>query len=78
MEQGVFIDVILAALFAVFGIMGRRFWQLIDQLRGEDRVLHDRITKVQTGYVQKADFDTAVDRILNRIDKMEEKLLHKE
>ena len=82
METGAMFDVILGLLMLGVGMMMRRFWQLVDNLRDSDMVLHNRITKVQTEtlsmYVQKHDFEQAVDRILSRIDRMEETLLHRE
>jgi len=81
-ETGAMFDVILGLLMLGVGMMMRRFWQLVDNLRDSDMVLHNRITKVQTEtlsmYVQKHDFEQAVDRILSRIDRMEETLLHRE
>ena len=72
----------LGILMLGIGMMMRRFWQLVDNLRESDMTLHNRITKVQTEtlsmYVQKQDFEQAVDRILSRIDRMEETLLHRE
>lgn len=82
METGVMLDAVLGILMLGIGMMMRRFWQLVDNLRESDMTLHDRITKVQTEtlsmYVQKQDFEQAVDRILSRIDRMEETLLHRE
>ena len=80
METGAMFDAILGILILGIGMIMRRFWQLTDDLRASDMVLHNRITKVQTEtlstYVQKQDFEQAVDRILSRIDRMEETLLH--
>jgi len=82
METGVMLDAVLGILMLGIGMMMRRFWQLVDNLRESDMTLHNRITKVQTEtlsmYVQKQDFEQAVDRILSRIDRMEETLLHRE
>jgi len=82
METGVMLDSVLGLLILGVGMVMRRFWQLVDNLRESDMVLHNRITKVQTEtlsmYVQKQDFEQAVDRILSRIDRMEETLLHRE
>ncbi len=82
METGVMLDAVLGLLMLGTGMMMRRFWQLVDNLRESDMILHNRITKVQTEtlsmYVQKQDFEQAVDRILSRIDRMEETLLHRE
>jgi len=82
METGVMLDAVLGLLILGVGMVMRRFWQLVDNLRESDMILHNRITKVQTEtlsmYVQKQDFEQAVDRILSRIDRMEETLLHRE
>ena len=82
METGVMLDAVLGILMLGIGMMMRRFWQLVDNLRESDMTLHNRITKVQTEtlsmYVQKQDFEQAVDRILSRIDRMEATLLHRE
>ena len=82
METGVMLDAVLGLLMLGVGMMMRRLWQLVDNLRESDMILHNRITKVQTEtltmYVQKQDFEQAVDRILSRIDRMEETLLHRE
>ena len=82
METGAMFDAILGILILGIGMIMRRFWQLTDDLRASDMVLHNRITKVQTEtlstYVQKQDFEQAVDRILSRIDRMEETLLHRD
>ena len=82
METCVMLDAVLGLLMLGIGMMMRRFWQLVDNLRESDMILHNRITKVQTEtlsmYVQKQDFEQAVDRILSRIDRMEETLLHRE
>ena len=82
METGVMLDAVLGILILGVGMVMRRFWQLVDNLRESDMTLHNRITKVQTEtlsmYVQKQDFEQAVDRILSRIDRMEETLLHRE
>ena len=82
METGVMLDAVLGLLILGVGMMMRRFWQLVDNLRESDMILHNRITNVQTEtlsmYVQKQDFEQAVDRILSWIDRMEETLLHRE
>ena len=82
METGVMLDAVLGILILGVGMVMRRFWQLVDNLRESDMTLHNRITKVQTEtlsmYVQKQDFEQAVDRILSRIDRMEATLLHRE
>ena len=46
----------------------------MDKLSNEDKKLHERITYVQTQYVSKKDFDTAVDRIIDCINRLEMKM----
>ena len=78
MEIQTLYDAVLGLLILGIGIVIRRFWHLTDQLRNEDSRLHDRITNVSLNYVQQKDFHVQVDRILDRIDKMEERVLQRE
>ena len=45
METGVMLDAVLGILMLGIGMMMRRFWQLVDNLRESDMTLHNRITK---------------------------------
>ena len=74
METSVLFDVLLAGLVLLFGFVLRRIFALTDGLRDEDRKLHERITYVQTQYVSKKDFDVAVDRIIDCINRLEMKI----
>ena len=65
-------------MFGVMVLLGgfilRRIFSLTDRLALEDRKLHGRITVVQTEYVSKKDFDVAVDRIIDCINRLESKM----
>ena len=55
-------DMMFGVMVLLGGFILRRIFALTDRLASEDRKLHGRITVVQTEYVSKKDFDTAVDR----------------
>ena len=67
-------DVLLAGVILLTGFILRRIFTLMDKLSNEDKKLHERITYVQTQYVSKKDFDTAVDRIIDCINRLEMKM----
>lgn len=74
MEAAILFDVLLAGIILLTGFILRRIFTLMDKLATEDKKLHERITWVQTQYVSKKDFDTAVDRIIDCINRLELKM----
>ena len=78
MEGQTLFDVVLGLLMVGIGMMMRRFWQLVDQLRSEDGKLHQRITDLSVNAESRDELLQAIDRILARIDRLEEKLLNRE
>ena len=74
MEAPMLFDVLLAGVVLLTGFILRRIFALMDKLSTEDKKLHERITWVQTQYVSKKDFDTAVDRIIDCINRLEVKI----
>lgn len=74
MEVPMLFDVLLAGIILLTGFILRRMFTLVDKLSNEDKKLHERITWVQTQYVSKKDFDTAVDRIIDCINRLEVKM----
>ena len=74
MEAAILFDVLLAGIILLTGFILRRIFTLMDKLATEDKKLHERITWVQTQYVSKKDFDTAVDRIIDCINRLEMKM----
>ena len=75
MDGGSLYDLILGLLMLGVAMMLRRFWQLVDQLRQEDMILHKRVTELSIIAVSREEVEKAIDRILLRIDKMEERLM---
>ena len=74
MEAPVLFDMMFGMMVLLGGFILRRIFALTDRLASEDRKLHGRITVVQTEYVSKKDFDTAVDRIIDCINRLESKI----
>ena len=74
MEAPVLFDMMFGGMVLLGGFILRRIFALTDRLASEDRKLHGRITVVQTEYVSKKDFDTAVDRIIDCINRLESKI----
>jgi hypothetical protein len=73
-EAPVLFDMMFGGMVLLGGFILRRIFSLTDRLSVEDRKLHERITVVQTEYVSKKDFDTAVDRIIDCINRLESKI----
>ena len=74
MEAPMLFDMMFGVMVLLGGFILRRIFSLTDSLAAEDRKLHGRITVVQTEYVSKKDFDTAVDRIIDCINRLEAKI----
>ena len=74
MEAAILFDMLLAGVILLTGFILRRIFTLMDKLSNEDKKLHERVTWVQTQYVSKKDFDTAVDRIIDCINRLEMKM----
>ena len=72
--DGLLVDGLLALVMTLLAFILRRIFAITDRLGSEDRVLHERITKVQTHYVSKHDFDLAVTRIIDCITRLENKI----
>ncbi len=51
---------------------------MVDQLRTEDMTLHKRITELSISAVSREEVEKAIDRILLRIDKMEERIMNRD
>lgn len=74
MEAPILFDMMFGSMILLGGFILRRIFALTDRLSLEDRKLHERITYVQTEYVSKKDFDIAVDRIIDCINRLEVKI----
>jgi hypothetical protein len=75
--EATMLDMLWGALLLVFGIFTRYFLSVLSTLRAEDMKLHARITDIATNSVSRQEVQGAIDRVLTRIDKMEERLMNK-
>lgn len=76
MDMSVMTDMLFGVLMVLFGITIRRVFQLFDRLQDEDKVLHNRITNIASEAVSRKELNDSIDRVLNRIDKLEERLIN--
>jgi hypothetical protein len=76
MDMSVMTDMLFGILMVLFGVTIRRVFQLFDRLQDEDKVLHNRITNIASEAVSRKELNDSIDRVLNRIDKLEERLMN--
>jgi hypothetical protein len=77
MDMAVMTDMLFGVLMVLFGIIIRRVFQLFDRLQDEDKTLHNRITNIASEAVSRKELHDSIDRVLHRIDKLEERLMNK-
>ncbi len=70
MEPSMMVDVLMALVLFTGGWIVRRIFAQIDRL-------HARVTDLATQTVSRQELDTHIDRILDRIDTLEQRLLNK-
>ena len=77
MEPSIMVDVLLGSLILIMGFILKRIFILFDKLAEEDKLLHSRVTDVTTESVSRTELQGAIDRVLARLDKLEERLMAK-
>ncbi len=70
------IDIMFGFLMVVISFMLRRIFILFDKLHEEDKILHNRINDLSTHAVTRVELNGAIDRVISRIEKMEERVLN--
>jgi len=74
MEASVLLDFAFGLVTLTVAFIVKRIFIITDRLAESDRQLHSRITDAQMTFVSKTDFDTAVTRIIDSINRLEAKL----
>ena len=69
------VDILLGSIMLIVGFILKRIFILFDKLAEEDKLLHSRITDVSTESVSRQELQGAIDRVLARLDKLEERLM---
>ncbi len=77
MDAPMVIDTLLGVLILIMGFVHKRVFQLFDALMKEDKSIHIRITDIATSSVSRQEVQGAIDRVISRIDKLEERLMNK-
>ena len=70
MEPSAMVDALTGVVLLLGGWLVKRIFAQIDRL-------HARVTDLATVNVSRAELDTHIDRILDRIDTLEQRLLSK-
>ena len=71
-------NMICGILMFVMGFLVKRIFGLFDKLMEEDKKLHARITDVATATPSRNELTEATDKLLQRMDRMEERLILKQ
>lgn len=77
MMEGTLIDMLFGVVVILGGWVLKRIFFLLDRLQQEDKIIHGRLTELATDAVSRQELQGAIDRVLQRIDKMEERLMSK-
>jgi len=75
--EGTLIDMLFGVVVILGGGVLKRIFFLLDRLQQEDKIIHGRLTELATDAVSRQELQGAIDRVLQRIDKMEERLMSK-
>jgi ABC-type transporter Mla subunit MlaD len=77
MEQTV-INWALAAVSGLIGVLLRSLWQAVRDLQAADKLLSDRVNSVEVlvagDYVRRVDLDRAIEAVMARLSRIEDKL----
>lgn len=76
MDSSTMVDMLYGVMMILMGFMLRRVFSLFDRLHDEDKVLHNRITDIKTQAVSRNELNGAIDRVISRLDKLEERLIN--
>jgi len=77
MDAPMVIDTLLGVLILIMGFVLKRIFHLFDALMKEDKLIHSRVTDLATASVSRQELQGSIDRVISRIDKLEERLMNK-
>lgn len=81
MEQTI-INFLLGLFGTIIGIMLKILWQSVKDLRTEDQKLAEKVASIEVlvagQYVKREEFQKCVDRVFEKLDKIDSKLDNKE
>ncbi len=77
MDAPMVVDTLLGVLILIMGFVHKRVFHLFDALMKEDKLIHSRVTDLATASVSRQELQGSIDRVISRIDKLEERLMNK-
>lgn len=75
------INWIIGALGAVLGFLLNAVWQAVKDLQDADKDLADKVSRIEVlvagDYVKKDEFNTRIDALFGKLDRIEDKIDNK-
>jgi len=78
MEPTILIDMLLGLVAILAGWTFKRIFILLDRLTNEDKILHARLTTLATGSIVRDEFQIAINRVIDKLERMETRLMEKQ
>lgn len=78
MEPTILIDMLLGCVALLAGWTFKRIFILLDRLTQEDKVLHSRLTELATDSISRDEFQSAINRVIDKLERMENRLMEKQ
>lgn len=72
------IDMLLGLVAILAGWTFKRIFILLDRLTQEDKILHARLTQLATDSIGREEFQSAINRVIDKLERMENRLMEKQ
>lgn len=72
------IDMLLGLVAILAGWTFKRIFILLDRLTQEDKILHARLTELATDSIGREEFQSAINRVIDKLERMENRLMEKQ
>ena len=78
MEPTFLIDMLLGFVVILAGWTFKRIFILLDRLTQEDKILHARLTELAKESIGRDEFQSAINRVIDKLERMESRLMEKQ
>jgi len=78
MDSTIVIDMLLGLVAILAGWTFKRIFILLDRLTQEDKILHARLTQLATDSIGREEFQSAINRVIDKLERMENRLMEKQ
>ena len=72
------IDMLLGFVVILAGWTFKRIFILLDRLTQEDKILHARLTELAKESIGRDEFQSAINRVIDKLERMESRLMEKQ